>query len=121
MIVVMACLCTLEVVCCVLAEPLESKGPGTFRGAPGECGGPEDTEPDVISPVARSGKGPEFCEAIRVGPPDCWPDDFFIESLCLLRGPELDFCLFKFPVPDAETRPGEWLDRLPEFGVIGPE
>jgi hypothetical protein len=50
-------------------EPVDSKGPDTFRGAPEEFNGPEEIGPDVMRPVAGRADGidPEFC---RVTPPD---------------------------------------------------
>jgi len=85
----------------IFIDTVESRAPGTFRGAPDEFNGPEVIGPDVISPVVGriGGKWPEFWRAIGVTPPDWGPDDLFVGSPCLLSGPELDFALAEPPVP----------------------
>lgn len=85
-------------------DEAESSGPDTFLGAPDGFNGPEEIGPDVMSPVVGStgGRGPEFWRAIGVTPPDWGPDDLFVGSPCLLRGPEFDFALAEPPAPGTE-------------------
>lgn len=103
-----------------MIDPMESRGPETFLGAPDEFSGPEEIGPEVIRPVVgRTGIGPEFW---RVTPPDWGPDDFFIGSPCLFSGPEFDFFIEAEPTMPEDTGPDVvYPARAAEFAVMGPE
>jgi hypothetical protein len=104
----------------ILTDPIDSKGPETFLGAPDEFSGPEEMGPDVIRPVVgrTGGIGPEFW---RVTPPDWGPDVFFTGSPCLLSGPEFDFFNEAEPDMPEDTGPDVYPARADALPVMGPE